>query len=258
MKRTNLVKAFAVMAIMAAGAFFVSCANSAGGYTSKYAVGDIVLNDGTKVSYDVAKDYSDEELTVMKSKAIAVIFKADTENKKALGVGLIEEGGDPWCIKDALAYNINISSIQCIKDGDEGNYTFSVDTDGSDNFEQIKEKLEKTYPSSDTDDESRYKAFYFAINYKNAVGSNVKNSVYEDGWYLPTLAELYDIYKEKTTVNGAITVCDKNQLGDSWYWSSSQHSYDEYACSFNFATGAFYENTKNHPNNVSIAIRAFD
>ena len=99
MKKSNLVKAFAVMAIMTAGAFFAGCANPAGGnnaggstggssYSAKYAVGDIILNDGSKVNYETAKNYTDSDLDGLKSKAIAVIFRADTSSKKALGVGL--------------------------------------------------------------------------------------------------------------------------------------------------------------------------
>lgn len=88
MKKSNLVKAFAVMAIVAAGAFFVGCAdpaggNNAGGSTGgsgtfgtkapgvAKAVGDIVFNDGSATPYTATLTLTPEQ----KAAAIAVIFK---------------------------------------------------------------------------------------------------------------------------------------------------------------------------------------
>ena len=264
MKKLNLVKAFAVMAIMTAGAFFAGCANPAGAggnsYSAKYAVGDIILNDGSKVNYETAKNYTGSDLDGLKSKAIAVIFRADTASKKALGVGLKHNrSGLAWCTDDANAYNKNIETVQCPASGDTGNLTFTGDTDGSDNLEQIASFLTTAGLENDTTDASKYPAFYFAKNYKNTA-TNL-GAAYGNGWYLPTVAELFDIWKVKATVDGASGLCGGSQFGTSWYWSSSQSAFtDMYAFLLGFSDGAWGGYTKDvylHDNYVC-AVRAFN
>ena len=172
------------------------------------------------------KKYTDSDLDGLKSKAIAVIFRADTASKKALGVGLKHSiSGLAWCTSDAKAFNKNIETIQCPVSGDAGNLTFTVDTDGSDNLEQIASFLTTAELENDTTDASKYPAFYFAKNYKTTA-TNL-GAAYENGWYLPTVAELFDIWKVKATVDAASSLCGGSQFGDSYYWSSSQYaSYD--------------------------------
>ena len=264
MKKSNLVKAFAVMAIMTAGAFFAGCANpvGAGGssYSAKYAVGDIILNDGSKVNYETAKNYPDSDLDGLKSKAIAVIFRADTASKKALGVGLKHSiSALAWCTSDASAFNKNIETILCPASGDAGNLTFTVDTDGSDNLEQIASFLTTAELADDTtgtDADKRYPAFYFAKNYKTTA-TNLE-AAYENGWYLPTVAELFDIWKVKTTVDAASSLCGGSQFG-SYYWSSSQYaSNDKGAYKVSFSNGYHrYDSPKNY-NLYVCAVRAFN
>ena len=120
--KKSLKVALAAVCLIAACAFFMGCSSpSGGGYTPKYAVGDIVLNDGTKVAYSVAKDYADgsQELTDLQAKAIAVIFRADTENKPSLGVGIKQKSdGLEWCIKDAAGYDFKFTDTFC--EPDEG------------------------------------------------------------------------------------------------------------------------------------------
>ena len=264
MKKSNLVKAFAVMAIMTAGAFFAGCANpaEAGGnsYSAKYAVGDIILNDGSKVNYETAKNYTGSDLDGLKSKAIAVIFRADTASKKALGVGLKHNrSGLAWCTSDANAFNKNIETIQCPPSGDAGNLTFTVDTDGSDNLEQIASFLTSAGLVDDTtgtDADTRYPAFYFAKNYKTTA-TNLE-AAYENGWYLPTVAELFDIWKVKATVDAASSLCGGSQFDASYYWSSSQYaSNDKGAYKVSFSNGT----CSDHPKVYCIyvcAVRAFN
>ena len=233
---------FSMLVISVLALAFVGCANPAGGnnaggstggssYSAKYAVGDIILKDGSKVNYETAKNYTGSDLDGLKSKAIAVIFRADTASKKALGVGLKHNrSGLAWCTKDAKAYNKNIETIQCPATGIAGNLTFTGDTDGSDNLEQIASFLTTAGLENDTTDASKYPAFYFAKNYKTTA-TNL-GAAYENGWYLPTVAELFDIWKVKATVDAASSLCGGSQFGTSLYWSSSQYaSYDIFAYS---------------------------
>ena len=225
---------FSMLVISVLALAFVGCANPAGGnnaggstggssYSAKYAVGDIILKDGSKVNYETAKNYTGSDLDGLKSKAIAVIFRADTASKKALGVGLKHNrSGLAWCTKDAKAYNKNIETIQCPATGIAGNLTFTGDTDGSDNLEQIASFLTTAGLENDTTDASKYPAFYFAKNYKTTA-TNL-GAAYENGWYLPTVAELFDIWKVKATVDAASSLCGGSQFGTSLYWSSSQYA----------------------------------
>lgn len=250
----------------------VGCANSAGennaggstggsSYSVKYAVGDIILNDGSKVNYETAKNYTGSDLDGFKSKAIAVIFRSDTASKKALGVGLKHNrSGLAWCTSDANAYKKNIKTIQCPASGDAGNLTFTVDTDGSDNLEQIASFLTTAGLADDTigtDADKRYPAFYLAKNYKTTA-TNLGDA-YENDWYLPTVAELFDIWKVKATVDAASSLCGGSQFDNSYYWSSSQDaSNDVLACGLYFGSGDRAYTGKIINNRFVCAVRAFN
>lgn len=269
MKKSNLVKAFAVMAIMTAGAFFAGCANPAGGNNAggstggseilgtkapdvAKAVGDIVFNDGSATPYTAELTLSDEQ----KAAAIAVIFKVDGE--KTLGVGLEHNrSGLAWCTKDANAYNKYIETIHCPASGDAGNLTFTDDTDGSDNLEQIASFLTTAGLENDTTDASKYPAFYFAKNYKTTA-TNLE-AAYENGWYLPTVAELFDIWKVKATVDAASSLCGGSQFGDSYYCSSSQSGFASSSTyKLKFYVGYWSSTYKDKNNDFVCAVRAFN
>lgn len=161
-----------------------------------------------------------------------------------------------WCTKDANAYNKNIETIQCLATGSAGNLTFTVDTDGSDNLEQIASFLKTDNDTTGTDADKRYPAFYFAKNYKTTA-TNL-GAAYENGWYLPTVAELFDIWKVKATVNAASSLCGGSQFGDSFYWSSSQYaSSDGDACKLGFSSGD-WDYGKNGSSVYVCAVRAFN
>ena len=264
MKKSNLVKAFAVMAIMAAGAFFAGCANPAGGNNAggstggsgtfgtkapgvAKAVGDIVFNDGSATPYTATLTLTPEQ----KAAAIAVIFKVD--GGKALGVGLKHyKNGLAWCTTDAKAYDKNITAIQCHASGNTG------DTDGSDNLEQIATFLTEKGLVNDTAETAKYPAFYFAKNYKTTA-TNL-GAAYENGWYLPTVAELFDIWKVKATVDAASSLCGGSHFGDIYNQSSSQYaSNDKYACLLDFSDGDWFKYYKDTSYvGYVCAVRAFN
>lgn len=186
------------------------------------AVGDIVFNDGSATPYT-------EELTLtdaQKTAAIAVIYKADGTKSYGVGIKHSSKMENGWCLSSAKIKNYDIPEIQCtVKKGGSGdsygNYKITGNTDGSDNFAKIKAALGD---DDDTDDLSKYPAFEFAINYKDKEGSHVKETFYEDGWYLPAVAELFDIWKEKVTVDAALEKCDGDKFDDkNCYWSSNQY-----------------------------------
>ena len=269
---------FSMLVISVLALAFVGCANPAGGNNADgnnvgennaggstggseilgtkapdvaKAVGDIVFNDGSATPYTAELTLSDEQ----KAAAIAVIFKVD--GGKTLGVGLKHNRSRlAWCTKDANAYNKNIETIQCPASGDAGNLTFTGDTDGSDNLEQIASFLTTAGLENDTTDASKYPAFYFAKNYKNTA-TNL-GAAYENGWYLPTVAELFDIWKVKATVDAASSLCGGSQFGTRWYWLSSQSaSYDPVAYELSFVNGGWRYYSKDSYGYVC-AVRAFN
>ena len=229
------------------------------------AVGDIVFNDGSTTSYTAELTLTDEKKTA----AIAVIYKVD--GTTPYGVGIVHNrNGLAWCSGSANARNKNIETIQCKPDdgGSKGNFTFTnaTDTDGSNNLEQIAAFLsaEGSGTTNDTKGDGasdRYPAFYFAKNYKNQTGSHVTGTAYENGWYLPTLAELFDIYKEKTTVDAALDKCGGSKFNGSGYWSSSQYPFPssvDKADAFAFSDGQWGDAYKFTDGLYVCCIRAFN
>ena len=182
--------------------------------TEAKAVGDIVFSDGSATPYTEGLTFNDGQ----KAKVIAVIYKVD--DGKVYGIGIVHGSKHLWC-KDpsAKGYEVGFSDIQCIPSGNAGELTFSGDTDGSDNYEQMGKALGL---EDDTDDLDNYPAFKYAINYKDVSGSHVKGTAFENGWYLPTIAEMFDVWKEKTLIEAAGGLYNGTAFKGSWYWTSSQ------------------------------------
>ena len=209
--------------------------------TEAKAVGDIVFNDGSATPYTSGMTFTDAQ----KNAAIALIFYkgtglnsdvngvADTTTSRTLGVGLKHKTTDRWCSEDANAHSVNIDTIQCPASGSNGTYTFTGDKNGSDNLEQIGIFLTNNSSTDDTSTAANYPAFYFGKNYKGESGSNVSGTVYESGWYLPSIAELFQIYVNGMGTNKVFDIGAASEAlgGDTFttqnfgaFWSSSQLS----------------------------------
>ena len=214
-----------------------------------YEVGDIVLNDGTYLRG--VTSVSDED----KEKAIAVIYKVD--GSKHYGVGLVHsQTGLAWCLSTANGYNTYFNDTVCYLtwNGEDIGLTFDGDTDGCNNFTQIKKILGK---KDDTGTAGNYPAFEFAKNYKTQANSHVYGTAYENDWYLPTVAELYDIWKIKATVDALSALCGGLQFGDKSYWSSTQYEgREDRVRNLKFSVGESWDNDK-ETNNYVCCIRIF-
>ena len=201
------------------------------------AVGDIVFNDGSATPYTNGMSLTTTQI----NNAAALIFYKGTglnnsgTTERTLGVGLKHNrSGLYWCSNNANAKGINIETIQCTEDegGSPGNYTFSSGAlNGANNLKLIGIYLgthESTDDTSDDNSAEKYPAFYYGKNYKNVTGSNVSGSACEDGWYLPSIAEILQIYVcREDNVNGfAIDIALEALGGDCFdsgeYWSSTQ------------------------------------
>ena len=176
-------------------------------YESPYETGDILFSDGSAIPYST-------ELTLtaaQKENAVAIIYKVS--NSTAYGTGLVHKETVAWCLSSANAHNTDITTIHD-----------SVDTDGSDNLTQIRQALIAAGKQNDTGTLSKYPAFEFAVKYANQTGTHVRGTDYETSWYLPTTAELRDIFRVKTMVNGALGLCEGDLFGGDYFWSSNQDS----------------------------------
>ncbi len=226
-------------------------------------VGDIVFNDGSAMPYaDFAALDDDDAKTAKKAAAIALIFYkgtglnsgTDTTTSRTLGVGLKhDKNGRAWCLDSANAYSIIITTIQCFASG-------SGDKDGSNNLEQI----EAFAGVDDTSTAANYPAFYFAKNY-STTATNL-GTAYASGWYLPSIAELFQIYACRADSTNGFDIDNVSEaLGgdkfeDSLYWSSSQYNVSAkgaYELSFNYGVLGSSRNKGISYGSVC-AIRAFN
>lgn len=184
----------------------LALAESSKGSYSDCVVGDFVLKDGTILS----KDETPESDTVA-----AVIVRAATDDKPALGVGIVQRKDLAWY--KAKDHYTNITALQ----GD----TTSGYIDGSDGWDRIAEACD------DWTEFKRYPAWNYCLSYK-AGRFNV-------GWYLPTMAELYTIYQNKDVVNESLSKAGGSQFGNELYWSCCQSpSHDAAARLLDFSNGS--------------------
>ena len=202
---------------------------------SKCVVGDFVLKDGTILS----KDKTPDSGTVA-----AVIVRAAADGKPALGVGIVHsETGLAWCTDSVEGNSTNITALQ--------GSTKSDYMDGSDGWKKLKAAC-----SDAENNPEKYPAWNYSLTYAE------KNSLTGDlatGWYLPTVAELYTIYQNKTAVDASLLKAGGSQFGTNYYWSCCQYpSYDDYARVLGFGTGSMYDSTKGYYYSYVCSVRAFN
>ncbi|MBR3813961.1 MAG: hypothetical protein IKK38_08815 [Spirochaetaceae bacterium] len=285
MKKLN----FALLLALALSAVLISCGGGGGGgggaapattdsssttTTSTYfgtksptdpkAVNDIVFSDGSATPYTSGLTLT----AAQKNAAVAMIFYKGTEcsndgSTRTLGVGLKRSAtAMKWCRYSSASdyangYSTNITTIQCTPSGSAGSYTFSGDTDGSNNLAQIATFLASNGSTDDTETTANYPAFYWAKNYGTTNGCT---GAYATGWYLPSIAELYQIYNMRTTIDAAIALCGlTNTFSSTWFWSASQSaSLVNAACLLAFNSGDWSSlYNKNNGLTYVCAVRAF-
>lgn len=208
--------------------------------------GDIVFTDGSSTYYYEFANLPAETKSSKSASAFSVIFYAgkglnngsDTTTVRTLGVGLKVVTGLAWCDTNAQAYTQEIDTIECQKSGDANNLTFVHDNynhrNGSTNLEDIGTYLSNHAADDGTTNDtigdgakSRYPAFYFAKNYKETA-TNIEGTEFEDGWYLPSVAESYELFILKNDSDNGFNIDTvSNSLGgnrfiSTYYWTSTQ------------------------------------
>lgn len=165
-----------------------------------FNVGDIILADGTKVS---VYDY-DSYTEIDKNNMAVAIIAGFNDKGAALGIGLHADYLS-WAAEGVKGCSEKIESIvstttaKFYERGEAANATFTGDTDGSDNWEEIC----KFDPDGTKDEvaEKNYPAFYWANNYGKKYASELKENT--TGWYIPSAAELCAVYRNRDEVQKA-------------------------------------------------------
>ena len=212
---------------------FVSVNSSVIGDYRDCVVGDFVLKDGTILS----KDETPESGTVA-----AVIVRAATDDKPALGVGIVHNKM-AWCTKSAAGYNTDITALQ----GDKT----SGYMDGSDGWEKLK-----AYCSDAESNPENYPAWNYCLTYAK---TNGLTGALATGWYLPTVAELDTIYQNKAVVDASLSKASGSTFGGKYYVSCCQSpSYGYYARGLYFSNGDIGYDYKSYYSSYVCSVRAFN
>lgn len=205
-------------------------------YSTGYEVGKIVL--ANKALVDKAG------YTIDASNPPVGIICGSNSYKAPQMIALHTSGsGLSWVKSDSTGDNTTFEWIICTPSqkgsGAAQTATFTGDTDGSDNWEYIK----AVDPAGSADAATNYPAFNWVNTYNTQYAAQLGGTNF--AWYMPSLAELCEVYKNRDVINASFAkVCGLNSgyadsnLGTSWYWSSSQKSYYYYdAWKVNFSDG---------------------
>ena len=214
---------------------------------SSYEVGDIILIDGTKVSVNDIGSYTRDK----NNKPIGVVAMISD----AYGVptpkviGLRDESGLKWAPSGTTGYNRSFTNIICTPsstgEGAASYSSFTGDTDGSDNWAEIC----AVDPEGTQDAAKNYPIFNFANTYGTTAG--LTGTDYENGWYVPSIAELCEVYRNMKKINTSLGAAGSTDLVGYIYWSSSQyyysstHPYNEKAYFVDFFDGCLSWTGKN-------------
>ena len=209
---------------------------------SSYAVGDIILTNGTKVSVANVATYTIDE----NNKPIGVVAMISDvyEVPTPKVIGLQKSASIlMWAPEDTKGYNTKFTNIICTPSqtgtGAASTATFTGDTEGSDNWAEICD----VDPEGTQDAATNYPIFNFANTYGTTAG--LTGTGYENGWYVPSLAELCEVYKNKEVIQTSLTKASGFNFGTASYWSSSQNASNyNLAYRVGFNNGYVYVNYK--------------
>ena len=189
---------------------------------SAYTVGKIVLSDKRLVSgYYTTIDPSNPPV------GIICFHRYGVPKMIALRSSF---GGLAWAKDGSTGYKTVFKDIICTPstwgNGAASSATFTGDVDGSDNWEYIKSiDIEGTAEAVVSEN---YPAFNWVAQYNTAYKTALVGKTF--AWYMPTLAELCEVYKNRIIINKSLakiyglangsSYADA-KLADDWYWSSS-------------------------------------
>ena len=194
---------------------------------STYTVGKIVLADNTLKSKD--------EYTAIdpSNPPVGIICGSNSYGVPRMIALHTSSSSLKWAKDGSTGYNTKFKGIICTPsktgNGAAQTATFTGDTDGSDNWEYIKQQD----PAGAVDAATNYPAFHWVNQYNTQYAAQLGGTNF--AWYMPSLAELCEVYKNRESINESLAkIREQNSsyadssFGTSWYWSSSQYSYYNY------------------------------
>ena len=157
-----------------------------------------------------------------------------------------------WAKDGSTGHNTKFEGIICTPSntgsGAASTAAFTGDIDGSDNWEYIC----SIDPEGTANAAKNYPAFDWVNQYNAAYADKLGGTTF--AWYMPSLAELCEVYRNCEAINASLAKIHglenggsyaDSSLGTSWVWSSSQYSnYDFYAWLVNFSNGFVYSYLK--------------
>lgn len=239
----NCMKKFCLYGILIGTLLFVMGCSSEN--EIPYDVGDILLSDNSIVSVNNFYSVRDEKI---KPVGIIVGFSEDGDKATIMGIKR-SDTSLRWAPSDTTGYNTKFKDIEVARYGSvEAGYSFSGDYKGIDNWFCVC----KVDSDGVLNSEKKYPAFNYANNYGS--NANLEESRFEHGWYLPSILELYDVYKNKDVIKNSLDLVGGFDLDSNWYWSSSQaYSKNEGAYGILFPTGEVTNVYKYCPSGYVIA-----
>ena len=211
--KKNLFTVSALILFLGFLSLFFSCSKQ-----KEYYLYDIVLSDGSVLNVNDYQSYSG------KAKPMAVIFSltgaSSEEKERVIGVGLYGEpdGGIAFTEDGSFGDNTNFIFNQSAVLEQEMDFAtlkftnsgFVGALDGRKSFDNVSRRDKNAINSV-------YPAFSFAEEY----GKNFCYNKFKDGWYLPSIAELYELFINIDEVNEVIELLGGDKIQNET-WSSSQ------------------------------------
>ena len=236
-------------AVMLSAVFMASCKPNVGGSSGggvTYKAGDIVLSDKSVVERDAYK-------AIARTNPPVGIVCCYTGNSPRMIALHSSDSNLRWAKYGSTGYNTKFEGIICTPSnygsGAALTATFTGDTDGSDNWAYIKSK--DAEGTADAVVAENYPAFNWVSQYNTKYADKLNHKNF--AWYMPSIAELCEVYKNRTAINASLAKIHglangsgyaDEKLVNNWYWSSSQYSYDYDAWVVDFSDGDVYGNSK--------------
>ena len=228
-------------AVMLSAVFMASCKPNVGGSSGggvTYKAGDIVLSNKSVVERDAYKAIDTT------NPPVGIVCRAGNSPRM---IALHSSDSKLWWAKyGSTGYNTKFEGIICTPsetgNGAAASATFTGDTDGSDNWEFINSKDAVGTMAAVVAE--NYPAFNWVSQYNTKYADKLNNKNFD--WYMPSIAELCEVYKNRTAINASLAKIHglengsgyaDEKLVNSRYWSSSQYSSDIYAWLVYFSDG---------------------
>ena len=153
-----------------------------------------------------------------------------------------------WAKEGSTGYNTKFEDIICTpsKTGNEAalTATFTGDTGGSDNWSYIKSR--DAVGTADSVIAENYPAFNWVSQYNTKYADKLNNKKFD--WYMPSIAELCEVYKNRTAIDASLSKIHGLENGSGYadaklvntrYWSSSQYFSSNHAWIVGFSDSNF-------------------